>query len=152
MVLTSASLEVQLSNAAFDVEIFEAVHVHGRQVDDGLITDESSNDIGDGLLTLAVGNVDNLSGDQTREAEPSDEECSSWMIKLISMDQNVFHHGHAVLGRWEASKMEEKHTEEQDEVSISVSDEGELKSGVHKKYEEEEDLDDVDETASVEEV
>ena len=48
--------------------------------------------------------------------------------------------------------MEEKHTEEQDEVSISVSDESEFKSGVHKKYEEEEDLDDVDETASVEEV
>lgn len=150
MVLASASLEIKFANAAFDVEIFKAVHVEGGQINDGLITDEASNAIGDGLLALAVGNVDDLSGDQTCEGKPSDDERSNWMIKFISVGDNVFHHSHSVLGSWETSKMEQKHTEEKDEISISVSDIGELKSSIHKKNEKEEELDDVKEAASIE--
>lgn len=152
MVLSSASLEIKFPNAAFDVEIFKTVHVKGRQINDSLITDESSNAIGDGFLALAVGNVNDLCGDQTREGKPSDDESSNWMIKLISVSNNVFHHSHSILGSWETSKMEQKHAEEKDEVPVSVSDIGELKSSVHKKNEKEEDLDDVEEAASIEEV
>lgn len=152
MVLCSASLEGKFSNAAFDVEIFEAVHVDSRKIDDSFVTNEASDGVGDALLALAVGDVDDLGGNQAGEGEPSDNEGGDWMIELIGVGQNVFHHSHTILGGWKASKVEQKHTEEEDEVSIGVSDIGELKSSVHKEDEKEEDLDEMDEAASVEKV